>query len=209
MRGCAGGSAVLFGALPPGCAILPRVTASGSPVPAGPAPAPAAVPARRDAALAVAGWVAILAPVLALLLKLPSFGWFMVIVIWTSPLWILGYVLLVVVVSLGMLRRRASLREPRSRRTRSIVWAWLTSAGVVLLGLALVDGGDTNESVQSTLTMLLGVPGGSSGPNDASMVVAGVGALAWIVGYVALLMEWLAALARRRAEAPRVAPPAA
>ncbi|WP_404312150.1 hypothetical protein LG314_12765 [Agrococcus terreus] len=185
------------------------MTASGYPVASGePAPASAPpVPARRDAALAAAGWVAILAPVLALLLKLPSFGWFMVVIIWSSPLWILGYVLLVVAVSLGMLRRRASLREPRSRRTRSIVWAWLTSAGVVLLGLALVDGGDTSESVQSTLTMLLGVPGGSSGANDASMVVAGVGALAWIVGYVALVVEWLAALAKRQAEAPRVAPP--
>lgn len=166
------------------------------------------MPARRDGALAAAGWVAIVAPLLAVALKLPSFGWLMVVVVWTFPIWVLGYVLLVVVVSLGMLRRRASLREPRSRRTRSIVWAWLTSAGVVLLGLALVDGGDTNESVQSTLTMLLGVPGGSSGPNDASMAAAGIGALAWIVGYVALLMEWLAAFARRRAEAPRVAPPA-
>ncbi|GAA3593216.1 hypothetical protein [Agrococcus terreus] len=172
----------------------------------GPTAAAPAV-ATPDRALRVAGWIAIAAPLLALAVKLPSFGWLMVGAIWMSPLLLGGYALLVLAAARGMLRRGATLRAPRWARIRAIAWAWLTSGGVVLVGLAIVDGGDTMASVQSTLTILLGSSGGDSPLHDASMVLALVGAIAWGVGWLGLIAEWLSSIAGRRWEAAQVAPP--
>lgn len=151
-------------------------------------------------------WVTILAPLVALAVKFASFGWLFVFFVYSIPLWLGGYVLLVVCVARGMLRRQGVLRED-ARRTRATVWAWLTSVGVVLFGLTIVDGGDTRESVQSTLTLLLGAPVSPSSVHEVAAIVALIATAAWIVGWLALIVEWAVGAQRRRGEAPRVAPP--
>lgn len=154
----------------------------------------------------VVGALTIAAPIIGVLAKLPTGGWLMVAVIWSAPLWLGGYVVLVLAVALGMLRRRAPLRTG-SARTRAIIWAVLTSVGIVVLGFTLIDGGDTRESIQSTLTASLGSPESGSPAHAVSEAIAWVAAVAWIVGYAGLIIEWMlgSALARRPAE--RVAPP--
>lgn len=156
--------------------------------------------------MALTAWVSILAPLLALAMKLPTGGWLLVFILYASPLLLGGYVLLVVAVARGMLRRQGVLRE-RPRRARAIAWAWLTSIGVLLLGLTMIDGGDTPASVQSTLTLLLGAPESPSPAHALSENLAYGATIAWLVGWFALLVEWAVAGTRRRPEAPRVAPP--
>ena len=159
-----------------------------------------------DAALVTAAWVAILAPLVAIALKLPTGGWLLVGMVFSFPIWLIGYAGVVVPAAVGMLRRRGSLRRP-GHRTRAIVWSWLTSIGVLIVGLTVVDGGDTSESVASTLGLMLGSTGTDSPVNDVSAVIATVAAIPWLGGLLALLVEWMVSLARRRTEAPRVAPP--
>lgn len=158
----------------------------------------------------VVGIVTIVAPIVAVLAKLPSFGWLMLIVIvWGFLVWIPGYAVLIIAVARGMLRSRGAMRVG-ARRTRSIIWALLTSIGIVVLGLTLVDGGDTRESVQSTLTIMLGSPTSPSAAHALSETIGWVAAVAWLTGYVGLIVEWIvAAEIARRAQpaAPRVAPP--
>ncbi|SFS11245.1 hypothetical protein SAMN04487783_1542 [Agrococcus baldri] len=157
--------------------------------------------------MTVVAWAAIVAPLVGFALKSVSSGWLMLFILLWSPVLIIGCVLLVVAVARGMLRRDGVLRQG-ARRTRSIVWAWLTSVGVVLLGFAMIDGGDTRESVQSLLTMLLGSPVSPSAAHDVSDALATLGAVAWLVGWLALVLEWAIGASRRRPKAPRVAPPA-
>jgi len=159
-----------------------------------------------DAALVTAAWVAILAPLVAIALKLPTGGWLLVGMVFSFPIWLIGYAAVVVPAAVGMLRGRGSLRRP-GHRTRAVIWSWLTSIGVLIVGLTVVDGGDTSESVASTLGLMLGSTGTDSPVNDVSAVIAMVAAVPWLGGLLALLVEWMVSLARRRAEAPRVAPP--
>jgi hypothetical protein len=161
----------------------------------------------RDAALTFAGWIVIIAPLLAIALKLPTGGWLLVGMVFTFPVWLLGYAA-VITAAVSMLRGRGALRASRQRK-RAITWAWLTSVGVMLAGFTVVDGGDTARSVASTLALVTGQTGVDSPVNDVSNGIALVAAIAWIVGWLALVIEWMIAMARRRPEAPRVAPPVA
>lgn len=174
-----------------------------SPTPHLPSFAPRPAP---DLVLMIVGGLTIAAPIMGWLAKLPTGGWLMVALIWAAPLWLGGYVALVLAVSLGMLRRRAPLRAGPAR-VRSIIWAMLTSVGIVVLGFTLIDGGDTRESIQSTLTASLGSPESGSPAHAVSEAIAWVAAAAWLAGYAGLVIEWIvgSALARRPAE--RVAPP--
>ncbi len=156
--------------------------------------------------MAVTAWVTILAPLVAVAIKLASAGWLLVFLVFSSPLWLAGYALLVVCVARGLLRRQGVLREGR-RRTRARIWAWLTSVGVVLVSLAVIDGGDSAESVQSTLTLLLGAPASSSFTHDLSEFIALLALLPWALGWFALLVEWAVGAQARRQAVPRVAPP--
>lgn len=160
---------------------------------------------RSDAALVAAGWVAIIAPLLAIALKLPTGGWLLVGMVFSFPIWLLGYAA-VITAAVSMLRRRGVLRAP-GHRTRAVICAWLTSIGVMVVALTVVDGGDTSESVASTLSLVAGQTGVDSPVNDISNAIAGVAAIAWLGGWLALVVEWMIAMARRRQDAPRVAPP--
>lgn len=155
--------------------------------------------------MTLTAWIVILAPLVALAVKLPSFGWAFVFFLFSTPLWLGGYAVLVACAARAMLRRRGVLRESR-RRTRATAWAWLTSIGVVLFGLTLVDGGDSPDSVQSTLTLLLGAPLSPSTAHELSAGIAYAALAAWILGWFALLVEWSVAR-QQQGEAPRVAPP--
>lgn len=157
--------------------------------------------------MALTAWVTIIAPVIAVAIKAVSGGWLMIYVIFWSPLWIAGYVLLVIAVARGMLRRQGVLRVG-SRRKRATLWAWSTSLGVLLFAFALVDGGDTRESIQSTLTLTLGAPISPSVAHEVSAGIAYAAAVAWAGGWIALLVEWAVGVQRRRPAVPRVAPPA-
>lgn len=160
---------------------------------------------RSDVPLAIAGWVAIIAPLSAIALKLPTGGWLLVGMVFSFPIWLLGYAA-VITAAVSMLRRRGALRRP-GHRTRAVIWAWLTSIGVMVVGFTVVDGGDTSESVASTLSLVAGQTGVDSPVNDVSNAIAGVAAIAWLAGWLALVIEWMIAMARRRQDAPRVAPP--
>ena len=173
-----------------------------------PPPAPRyAPPPATGPGTVVAGIIAIVAPIVAVTVHLPAGGWLLLVLFVSGLLWLAGYALLVVAVSLGMLRRRGQLRFG-NRRVRAIVWALLTSVGVVILGFALVDGWDTEESVQSTLTLMLGAPVSPSLAHSLSEAVSWIAAAAWVVGWAALVVEWIVAAARsQRSTAPPVAPP--
>lgn len=170
-----------------------------------PAPRYAPPPATGPGA-AVAGALAIAAPIIAVLVKLPSTGWLMVFFFFSGPLWLAGYALLVVAVSMGMLRRRGQLRFG-ARRIRAIVWALLTSVGIVALGFTMVDGGDSPGSIQSTLTLMLGAPESPSSAHDLSEAISWMAAVAWVVGYVALVIEWIVAASGSRRPVAPVPPP--
>lgn len=169
--------------------------------------APAGQPPDAGPRLAAIGALTLAAPIIAVLVKLPSGGWLMVFFFFSGLLWLGGYALLAVAVSRGMLRRRGQLRVPGARRTRAIVWALLTSIGVVVLGLTLVDGGDSPNSIQSTLTLMLGEPQSPSPAHSVSEAIAFAAATAWIVGYVALVVEWIVAAQSSRRSAAPVPPP--
>ncbi|WP_347754778.1 hypothetical protein [Agrococcus sp. ProA11] len=162
--------------------------------------------AASGPSLALTAWVTMLAPLVAVLIKAASGGWLLVMVVWSSPLWLAGYVLLVVAAARGMLRQQGVLREG-ARRTRATLWAWLTSVGVLLFAFSVVDGGDTRESIQSTLTLALGAPISPSAAHEVSAGIAYVAVVAWAGGWVALLVEWAVGVQRRRPVVPRVAPP--
>ena len=161
-----------------------------------------------DAALTIAGWAAILAPLVGLALKFVSAGWLLVVMVWTFPVWILGYALVVVAAAHGMLRRKGALRAPDAVRRRAVIWALAASIGVVLVGLTIIDGGDTAESIGSALTRMFGADGDSALADTSSAIVAPAVA-AWLIGSIALVVEWIAALVRRRRQSKRVAPPVA
>lgn len=157
--------------------------------------------------MALTAWVTILAPIVAVLIKAASGGWLMVYVIFWSPLWIAGCALLVVAVVRGMLRQQGVLRVG-ARRTRATLWAWATSLGVMLFAFTVIDGGDTRESIQSSLTLVLGGPTSPSAAHDVSAGIAYVAVVAWLGGWLALLVEWVVGVQRRQPVEARVAPPA-
>ncbi|MGY3127703.1 hypothetical protein ACVWW9_001202 [Agrococcus sp. UYP33] len=172
-----------------------------------PPPAPRyAPPPAPGPGTVVAGIIAIAAPIVAVLVKLPSSGWLMVFFFISGLLWLAGYALLIVAVSLGMLRRRGQLRFG-ARRVRAIIWALLTSVGIVVLGFTVIDGGDTTESVQSTLTLMLGAPVSPSPAHSLTEAISWIAAVAWIVGWAALVVEWIVAASRSRRAVTSVAPP--
>lgn len=156
--------------------------------------------------MALTAWVVILAPLVGLALKLVIEGWLTLYMLLFSPVLVIGYALVVLAAVRGMLRRQGVLRQP-GRRSRAQVWAWLTSLGVIVLGLTLIDGGDTRESVQSTLTLLLGAPTSPSSAHDISGAIGWVAAVAWLVGWLALMVEWAVGVQAGRTPPPRVAPP--
>ena len=155
--------------------------------------------------MTLTAWVTILAPLAALAIKLATAGWLVVFMLFWSPVLFGGYVLLVVAAARGMLHRQGMLREG-TRRRRATAWAWLTSAGALLLACTIIDGGDTRESVHSVLTLAVGTTSPSAA-HDVSGAIGWVAALAWLVGWVALMVEWAVGVQRHRPQRRRVSPP--
>lgn len=148
------------------------------------------------AALTIAGLALILAPIIAVVLKLGSIGWLMVIALWTltvPAILLLGWALQIVIAATGFFGRRSCFAGASSAR-RAIAAAWTTSVGALLLGLVLVDGGDTAWG--STLMYWTG-----TASDDAigaiSSTVTWIALVPWLGGWVWLLVEWIAALVRR------------
>lgn len=144
---------------------------------------------------ALTGTALIVLPLLALGLKLGSAGWMVVAMIWTAPVWLVGYGIQVAVAITGYLTARGALRSGPGV-TRVAVVAWATSIGAVLAGLFLVDGGDMDDW-GSTFMLWMGQAGDSAAA-DLSGGVFSIAALVWILGWVWLVVEWIAALVRRR-----------
>lgn len=149
------------------------------------------------------GIALIVLPLLALGLKLFSFGWMMVFLLF-GPVLVLaaGYVLQLVIAAQGFLRRGGPIREPRAR-IRANAAAWTTSLGIVALGVFMPDGGDTGYG--STLQVWLGAYGSSDGAtamheatDGLTEALAWIAAAAWIGGFVWLFVEWVIGLAERR-----------
>ncbi len=150
------------------------------------------------------GIALVVLPLVALALKLASAGWMVVAIIWTAPVWLIGYGLQVAVAASGYLGGRAALREGTGAR-RALIAAWATSIAVVLVGIFLVDGGDSGDW-GSTFMLAAGL----AGDGDAADVSSGIFVIAasvWIAGWLWLVVEWVVALVRRR-RAARVPAPA-
>lgn len=157
------------------------------------------MPSSRTALSTLTGVALIVAPLLAWVLKSFSTGWMMVIIIFGPILLLLaGYALQIVIASQGFLSKRELFGTARLRAT---IAAWLTSLGVLVLGVFMPDGGDMYFG--STFQVWLGAYGPNADAVHAATdglnsVVATVAALAWIAGFVWLAVEWIVALIRRR-----------
>lgn len=152
----------------------------------------------------VTGIALILLPFLGLVFKFLSMGWMALVVIAVAPALLLGYGLQIVIAAQGFLSSRA-LFSPSSADTqasrRGTIAAWVTSAGVLTLGLFLTDLDDV--SYGSTVQRWLG----SYGPNREAVhaatdtindAIALVAAIAWLLGFVWLVTEWIIALVKRK-----------
>lgn len=156
---------------------------------------------RRGQAIAAA-WALILAPPLAVVVKLSVYpGWMMFAAFLAGIPLLIGYALQIVIAINGMFAARGVFtREPDAGR--GILAAWLTSAGVVLVASLIVDGGD-DGTYGSLLTEMLGISS-TAGGSDLSMTLVVPAALLWLGGWLWLLVEWIALRARSRP--PRAAP---
>lgn len=154
----------------------------------------------------VAGWGLILSPLLALGVKAISHGLSLLLFVFYPFVPLLGYALLVLIAT-SMMRRGGTLRASAAP-TRLLIWAWLTSCGALLVAAAYVDGGyfvrsshDPTHTYRSVLTMLVGA-GPFEEQDETSLArisngIAAVAAVAWMSGYLALVVELI--LGQRRA----------
>ena len=148
-----------------------------------------------------AGIALILAPIIALVIKAGVFpGWMLFIIVMASIPLLLGYALQIVVAANGMLRTRGVFRTMPGRQ-RGIIAAWITSIGVLFVGVFLVDGGD-DGTYGSAFTELLGTSSTPGGEQLSTMLML-ASALLWIGGWLWLVVEWIVLLAQRRSSLPR------
>ena len=148
----------------------------------------------------ITGIALIIAPLLGLGLKMLSFGWAMVFVIFSGIAFVLaiGYVVQIVIAAQGFLSKRALFNGgPR----RAFIAAWLSIAGVIMMGLFMTDGGDMEWG--STLQIWLGAHGENSDAVHAAtgtltQVLTFLSLAIWLAGWVWLVVEWILGLVRRR-----------
>lgn len=145
------------------------------------------------------GVLLIVAPLIGMTLKLFSFGWMMLFVIF-GPIFVMlaGYIVQIVIAVQDFLSKR-ELFGVGARRAS--IAALTTSAGIVLLGLTMPDGGDVGYG--STLQVWLGSYGPNADAVHASTdaltnAVALIAGIAWVGGFLWLFAEWIFALGRRR-----------
>lgn len=147
----------------------------------------------------VTGIALIVLPLIAIGLKMCSFGWYMVIMIF-GPIFVMagGYVVQVILAAQCYLVKSDLLGVSRTRAT---IAAWLSSIGFLVLGITMPDGGDTGYG--STMQVWLGSYGANAeaihaATDTLTYVLAIVSAIAWVAGFVWLMIEWIGAHARRR-----------
>jgi len=155
-------------------------------------------------AAVLAGLALILFPLLGLAAKLVYPGWMLVIAIWFGWLLLPGYIIQIVVAANGLLRRNGVLRRARGA-WRTITAAWVTSAGILGVGLFLIDGGDDGRS-ESAMTVLLGMTD-SPDAKELSTILALIFGFLWLAGWAYLVIEWIVqlVLARNARRAGRAA----
>ncbi|WP_053385355.1 hypothetical protein [Leucobacter celer] len=145
------------------------------------------------------GVALIVVPLLAWALKSFSTGWMVVIII-LGPILVLlaGYALQIVIAAQGFFSKRELFGAARLRAT---IAAWLTSLGVLVLGVFMPDGGDAYFG--STFQVWLGAYGPNADAVHAATdglnsVVATAAAALWLAAFAWLVVEWIVALVRRR-----------
>ncbi|KAA9130716.1 hypothetical protein [Microbacterium caowuchunii] len=149
---------------------------------------------RRDTTALLTGVSLIVLPLVGAAFKILWPGWMLVIILFVSPVLLIGYGLQVAIAASGFLSARAVLRD--GERRRPALWAaWLTAIGVVVVGLFFGDGGDSSWG--SAFMYIVGAES-DDGVAAVSSVLAWVGAIAWIGGWIWLVVEWIRALIRRR-----------
>lgn len=148
----------------------------------------------------ITGIALIVLPLIALLLKTFSFGWTMVFIIF-GPIFIMaiGYVLQIIIAAQGFLSKKGLFEPARLKRAK--IAAWLSLAGALVLGITMPDGGDTGWG--STLQVWLGVYGENgeavhAATDGLTTVLSYLAAIAWVVGWIWLAVEWIGAFAARR-----------
>lgn len=141
-----------------------------------------------------AGLALIIAPLVALIVKVFSFGWMMFIVLSFSPVLIAGWAMVIVIAANGFLRAGGVLRTA-SGGARAAIAAWATSVGVVLSAFFFVDGGDATYG--STFMYWTGQDG-SDAASSLSTTLFTIAAAVWLIGWVWVLVEWIRALVQRR-----------
>lgn len=145
------------------------------------------------------GVALIVVPLLAWAMKFFSFGWMVVIIIFGPILVLLaGYAMQIVMAAQGFLSKRELFGPARLRAT---IAAWLTSFGVLALGIFMPDGGDSDYG--STLQVWLGVYGPNSeavhaATDDLTAFLALIAGVVWVGGFIWLFIEWAVGLGRRR-----------
>lgn len=145
---------------------------------------------------AVAAGVALIAlPLVALIVKFITPGWFLFFVFLYGIFLLLGYAVQIAIAVTGMFTARAAFVTAPGG-IRGIVAAWCTSIAGVLVPFFLVDGGDSGESA-SPFTLLTGL-GSVDGADDVSMILCYVSGLVWLATWAWLVVEWIVALIRRR-----------
>lgn len=146
------------------------------------------------------GVALIVAPLVGLLLKFFSFGWMVVFMLF-GPIFVMasGYIIQIIIAAQGFLSSNSLFDEKRLKR--ATIAAQATIAGILVLGFTMPDGGDNDRG--STLQVMFG----AYGPNAQSVLAATdwltnllalVAAIAWIVGWCWLAVEWIGAFADRR-----------
>ena len=155
------------------------------------------MPRSRSPLLVLTGIVLIVAPVIAVVLKCVSFGWMMVFLLF-GPIYLFaaGYAVQVVIACQRCFAPRDPLVDQPAARLRIVCAAWLTSIGVILLGVFLPDGGDSTYG--STFQVLLGANDrfadrdalhAATDTLTASIAVLATAAWGW--GYIWLFIEWI------------------
>lgn len=149
---------------------------------------------RSEAPLALAAIALIVLPLVGLAIKFAWPGWMLVFALFVSPLLLIGYVMQIIIAATGFLGRRAAFRSSGAR-TRALSAAWLTSVSVVVTAFFMIDGGDMEWG--SAFMYVVGRASDSE-LGDVSSAVSYIAGIAWVGGWVWLLVEWIAALAARR-----------
>ncbi len=159
----------------------------------------ASSPRAGQVAVALAGIVLIVVPLIAAGVKVASFGWLMVMLVMylaPIPLMLIGYVLQLVLAIRGFLRRDGYIRTAPNR-ARAVAAAWVTSLGALFTAFFVVDGGD--QGWGSTFMVWFGLESDVAA-GDVSSALSFIAGAAWVLGWVWLLVEWiLAKQAARRA----------